>query len=490
MGKLRVTIVNGCNLDPKDLDGKSDPFIKVYYKNVMVYKTKVQSATLNPVWNETFVVEFDDLTMPIRFDVWDDDMIGRSDYMGRVDVSFLHLADGETDEVFQQLEYGGGQVGFTLEMLEGGLQTINEEGDAVQNRALWSATANQNFNQMWNGFANYMPDQNRRVKPFCGVMMAPIVHQPAPTPTGRKKALLIGINYIGSKATLRGCINDVTNMREVIMKHYDFRGSTDSMVCLTDDVKEPLYQPTRHNITQAMQWLVAGAQPGDILFFHFSGHGSQQRDTTGHEADGMSETLVPVDYMTKGQIIDDVLYSSLVSPLPNGCRLIAFMDCCHSGTSLDLPFTFKLVDNRWHTVPNPNFSMADVQLFSGCDDNQTSADTTSHLAYQKYSGAMSTAVHAVLMNQPYGHTYPALLHAIRKNISGRGLKQVPQLSSSQKFDLNSTFDATGTIIPNRNRTLGRTRPKDITARSLPGGSGGAKMDPLVEMLFGDAPVIP
>lgn len=91
-----------------------------------------------------------------------------------------------------------------------------------------------------------------------------------------------------------------------------------------------------------MQWLVAGAKPGDVLFFHFSGHGSQQRDDSGMEADGFNETICPCDYSRAGQIVDDEIWSNLVHPLPSGVRLTALMDCCHSGTGLDLPFTYDM----------------------------------------------------------------------------------------------------------------------------------------------------
>ena len=51
-----------------------------------------------------------------------------------------------------------------------------------------------------------------------------------------------------------------------------------------------------------MNWLVRGAQPNDSLFFHYSGHGSQQQDHDGDEVDGTDETICPVDYKDAGQI--------------------------------------------------------------------------------------------------------------------------------------------------------------------------------------------
>jgi hypothetical protein len=64
-------------------------------------------------------------------------------------------------------------------------------------------------------------------------------------------------------------------------------------------------------------------------------------DDRGEEDDGYDETLVPVDYDSAGQIRDDDLYQNLVCALPSGVHLVALMDCCHSGSVLDLPFKYK-----------------------------------------------------------------------------------------------------------------------------------------------------
>jgi hypothetical protein len=48
--------------------------------------------------------------------------------------------------------------------------------------------------------------------------------------TGRKKALLIGINYVNSQRPLKGCVNDVQNIRRFITQRFGFRDAPDSMV--------------------------------------------------------------------------------------------------------------------------------------------------------------------------------------------------------------------------------------------------------------------
>ena len=50
----------------------------------------------------------------------------------------------------------------------------------------------------------------------------------------------------------------------------------------------------------------------------------------------MTETLIPLDYQSAGQIRDDDLLTKLVKPTTSGVFATAMMDCCHSGTVFDL----------------------------------------------------------------------------------------------------------------------------------------------------------
>lgn len=63
-------------------------------------------------------------------------------------------------------------------------------------------------------------------------------------------------------------------------------------------------------------------------------------DTSGDEDDGYDETLIPVDYQRSGQILDDTLCDEVVKKMKKGVLATSLMDCCHSGTVLDLPYRF------------------------------------------------------------------------------------------------------------------------------------------------------
>ncbi|KAK0109956.1 Ca(2+)-dependent cysteine protease [Cadophora gregata] len=157
--------------------------------------------------------------------------------------------------------------------------------------------------------------------------------------TGRRKALLIGINYFGQRGQLRGCINDVKNMSAFLNENFGYQ--RDDMVILTDDQQNPMSQPTKQNILRAMHWLVKDARPNDSLFFHYSGHGGQTKDLDGDEEDGYDEVIYPVDFRQVGHIVDDEMHRIMVTPLHPGVRLTAIFDSCHSGTALDLPYIYS-----------------------------------------------------------------------------------------------------------------------------------------------------
>jgi uncharacterized caspase-like protein len=62
----------------------------------------------------------------------------------------------------------------------------------------------------------------------------------------------------------------------------------------------------------AMHWLVKDAQPGDDLFFHYSGHGSCVEDVDGDESNGQDEVICPVNMdpamPKRSWITDDMIH--------------------------------------------------------------------------------------------------------------------------------------------------------------------------------------
>lgn len=168
--------------------------------------------------------------------------------------------------------------------------------------------------------------------------------------------LRAGINYVGSPLELSGACNDVERMREYIVKQ-GFSDASHSMRVLRDDGQPGNILPTKNNIVAALKWLVEGAEAGDSLFLHYSGHGARIRDTSGDESDGYDEVMLPCDYAQEDPdggehriLCDDDIYKMVVAPLKKGVSLVSVMDCCHSGTLMDLPYTCTLTREQFATL--------------------------------------------------------------------------------------------------------------------------------------------
>jgi len=242
----------------------------------------------------------------------------------------------------------------------------------------------------------------------------------------------------------------------------------------------------------AFHWLVTNNHQGDSLFLHYSGHGGQVRDPDGDRESGMDDTICPVDFERYGQITSDTLHRTLVTPLAYGVRLTVIFDCCHSGTAIELPFVYRsneqgqigLVDNLRQGVKlaaaarsliQGGFSMQkvndakqliagaqsflhgfahrseptreglgeenfvedwnkegrDVWMFSGCRDDQTSADTS--IAHEP-TGAMSWAFIKSMKEFP-GQSYVQILQRTRALLAPK-YSQIPQLSVGAEFNLD------------------------------------------------------
>ncbi|KAL0085008.1 caspase domain-containing protein [Phycomyces blakesleeanus] len=293
---------------------------------------------------------------------------------------------------------------------------------------------------------------------------------------GKRRALIIGINYINGGGQLSGCINDAINIKKFLVNFYGYRES--DIILMTDDTTDPYLMPTNHNIRKAMAEMCRDSQLNDCFFFHYSGHGGHVDDTNGDEVDGKDETICPSDYQIEGQIIDDDMYDLLVRPLCVGSRLTAVFDSCHSGTALDLPYIYspeghiktkslirqagegllgistshkggamnlissfmelgqEMIKTRQIEAHHRelNTSLADVIMFSGCDDHEYSCDA---VVSNEATGAMSYALIRTLSENP-DQTYQELLKNVRK-MTVLKYDQTPQLSSSHPIDLSKKF---------------------------------------------------
>ena len=284
-----------------------------------------------------------------------------------------------------------------------------------------------------------------------------IVDEPIPI---KKRAVLIGINYIGTNAELGGCINDVNNMKQVLIKNYGYKN--DDITVITDNGKvkgnetKNNIKPTKHQILRHLQWLVNSQNLGfNQFYFHYSGHGSYIRDQNNDESDGRDECLVPVDYITADFIRDDEIKKILSGLLPTS-KLTCVIDACHSATMLDSKYeldcksvqleqnqsdsdaylyqnwsyAFEYKENHKYNDTNNIFSI------SGCRDNQTSADAWIN---NKYQGALSYHFMKTLELNKYNIKTKYLIKDIHCMLKLGQYDQKPVITSTQKIDIDAEF---------------------------------------------------
>lgn len=257
------------------------------------------------------------------------------------------------------------------------------------------------------------------------------------------KALLVGINrYKLPDCNLNGCINDVTNMRHILTTYYGF--SVKDIRVVVDE------RATRDGILKRLDWLVRDSVPGDRLFFHFSGHGSQVRDRDGDELkDHLDEILCPHDMMWDGNYIVDDELEKIFSKVPGEANLDVFLDCCHSGTATRFaPASFECPSEN---LPRGRFIQppADILcreeedllthrlfagqinhvLFSGCRDNQTSADA---FIDGHYNGAFTYYFCKHIRDTGGNVTRKELLKRVRASLKFNRYDQEPQLEGPKE----------------------------------------------------------
>lgn len=137
-------------------------------------------------------------------------------------------------------------------------------------------------------------------------------------------SLHIGVNklkkthYGGWGGALRSPENDAKAMQKLAKTS----GFVKAISLLTTKAK-------RDAVLGEMQSMAKELQPGDLFFLSYSGHGGQVKDVNKDEFDRLDETWCLYD----GQLLDDEIFWCL-SKFRKGVRVVAMIDCCHSGTAL------------------------------------------------------------------------------------------------------------------------------------------------------------
>jgi Caspase domain len=161
----------------------------------------------------------------------------------------------------------------------------------------------------------------------------------------RKLALLVGITKYPEHeritSELHGCVNDVRMQQELLIHRFGF--DPENIVALHSEQTQAKFQPTRNNILYYFEkHLIEKAEPGSVVVFHFSGHGSQLLDPESI-ANCSNEELTFTDLNSSLVVLDDsrknlaadimgrTLFLLRLELQRKTKNVMMVLDCCHSG---------------------------------------------------------------------------------------------------------------------------------------------------------------
>ena len=162
-----------------------------------------------------------------------------------------------------------------------------------------------------------------------------------------KRALLVGINsYAEQSIKLRGCLNDVFALKELLLTNFGFR-ERDIRVLTNKNA-------TRTSIVESLRTLAKLTKRDDVAVFQFCGYGSYVYNAC--KLNGYNETLVCHDYdkITGSGLITDDDLTALAKTFRSPGNLTMLIDSCYSGdvNDFDLLQTEQQDDGRGKTVSN------------------------------------------------------------------------------------------------------------------------------------------
>jgi hypothetical protein len=145
---------------------------------------------------------------------------------------------------------------------------------------------------------------------------------------------------LDQKYWLKGPKNDETLVRDYLINNAPVKFEPQNVMTLGSG--DGLQLATHEAILGSLGKIAGEAKPGDFVYLHFSGHGSQQParvDTT--EADGRDEVflaadtrMAPVDNPSylPNVVTDDEMSGALKAIRKSGAFVWVVFDSCHSGT--------------------------------------------------------------------------------------------------------------------------------------------------------------
>jgi hypothetical protein len=259
----------------------------------------------------------------------------------------------------------------------------------------------------------------------------------------KNKALLVGINkYPNPQNELRGCINDILDMEHFITE-------TNKVYAKQNVKKLTDRDATKKGIITQLKWLLEGAQAGDQLLFHYSGHGAQAPSLNVKlEPDGLDEIICPYDFDgSNNTTLRDKEFAQLFAGIPKGVHFVWISDSCHAedlSRDLNLDKTniyrqFQGVTHYNHDklpeTTSENFNVITTPLngalLSACASHELSADAYIN---NRFNGAFTHYLIKNLMQYSDSKSMQAIVQLVNIDLDKNGYDQNPESEGKLQND--------------------------------------------------------
>ena len=175
---------------------------------------------------------------------------------------------------------------------------------------------------------------------IAGFVALAMAATPGAAQTPARYALLVGVSGYTAAKPLRGPRNDIRLALDMLTGGEHPYFVRRDVTVLADGVDGADGSPTLAAITAAFAALAARVGPGDLVYLHFSGHGSRQKARRpATEQDGLDEVFLPIDTGTPADgrfpnaLVDDDIGAAIDAIRSRGAFVFVVFDSCHSASA-------------------------------------------------------------------------------------------------------------------------------------------------------------
>jgi hypothetical protein len=205
---------------------------------------------------------------------------------------------------------------------------------------------------------------------------------------GKQFALLVGIDHYlkGDRPArngqsvevrhLRGCVNDVQIISEVLRDHgiqnQTLLTAASSQPSASNSKKEPTYA----NIVSSIRTLLKEAEHGDLFFFHFSGHGANLTPIDGKSPKNrkVDASLIPMDFCCEQPALRGWELNSLLEEFyKKKVHVVVSLDSCYSADAWR-EYDSLRTPSEWEPPPSLPIDQAVDELRCSSDSRSVNGE--------------------------------------------------------------------------------------------------------------------